>query len=205
MPSCPMLPSSSPSSTDRRRGAALAIALAGALLGACGDDAGDTCGPGAAPADGITLTVGAEQVTYGGFSASVNNDCTISGSGVISVTVHGRQVGGTGVLTVCLPRPDLLGAGPVALSPGRTPPEAGDRVQLIDATATMAGGCAVSRDPAVPPAATATFTGYCDGGADPAGYALGFDGTISLQSTCAGGPTAVSATLAGTAAVVVQP
>src|SRR5688572_29815149 len=85
----------------------LLVLSAAAALAGCSDD--DSCGPGSAPAAGITLTVGGETVTYDGFTASENNDCTVQGSGVISVSVHGSQAGGSQALTLCLPRPDLLG------------------------------------------------------------------------------------------------
>ncbi len=201
--------SSCPSSTELRPARStptivtLALALAAALAG-CGDDGGATCGPGDAPADGLTITVDGEVVTYGGFTASINNDCTVAASGVISVSVHGTQIGGTGAFTLCLPRPDLLGADPVALSPSRLPPDPADRVQLVDASATLAGGCTLARDPAVAGAATATFAGYCAGGADPAGYAIGLAGPIGLRRTCPAGVTAVVGTAAGSFAVDVQ-
>jgi hypothetical protein len=56
----------------------VALAVAALAAAACSDDA--TCGPGAIGATGLTLTIGAETVTYGGFTASANNDCTIAGS-----------------------------------------------------------------------------------------------------------------------------
>ena len=130
-----MPPSPSRSSTDARVAAAALLALAAA----CSDDA--TCGPGAAPAAGLVLTIGAETAAFGGFTASVNNDCTVPGSDVISVSVHGTQTGQTSALTLCLPRPDLLGRDPVALAPSRVPALATDRVQVIDASASLAAGC----------------------------------------------------------------
>ncbi|HVV81967.1 MAG TPA: hypothetical protein VHE35_02765 [Kofleriaceae bacterium] len=203
--------SSFPSTTRLRERLAIGALLAGAALAAgCGDDGngGDVdasqCGPGGAPADGLTLTVDGETVTYGGFTSSVNNDCTIAGSGVISVSIHATQVSGTGSFTLCLPRPDLLGAAPVPLAPTRLPPQADDRVQLIDSSATLSGGCTLARDPVAPPSATVTFTGYCAGGTDPAGYALGMSGTIGVTRTCAGNSLGVSAAVAGTVAVAVQ-
>jgi hypothetical protein len=190
---------SSPSSTDPLA-AALVAALALVCAG-CSDDA-PRCGPEGAPADGITLSIGGETVTYGSFTASINNDCTIAGSGVISVSIHGSQVGGTGSLTLCLPRPDLIGAAAVPLSPPTLPPDPADRVQLVDASASLAADCTVARDPGGAPAAQATFTGYCAG--DPAGYALALAGTLALRRTCPAGTDTVGGTIAGAAAVVVQ-
>lgn len=180
---------------------AVTLTAALALVGAAcsGDD--DACGPGDAPAAGITLTVGGETATFGGFTASVNNDCTIAGSDVISVSVHGTQVGGSAALTLCLPRPDLLGATPVALVPSRVPPLADDRAMVIDSSAVLAGGCTVQKDVATSPAGTAAFLGYCDGGADPAGYALELTGTVPLVRTCGSTMDSVTGTLAGRVAV----
>jgi hypothetical protein len=184
----------------------LAIVLllaAAACVAGCSDDDGN-CGPGSAPAAGATLTVGGETVTYGGFSASVNNDCTISASGVISVTVHGSQTGGSSALTLCLPRPDLLSAEAVPLVPSRVPPMDGDRAQLIDSTAMLMGGCTVQKDTTMQPSGTAKFLGYCDGGENAAGYAIELSGTVPLVRTCGATVDNVTGTLGGTVAVTVQ-
>ncbi|MBZ0233916.1 MAG: hypothetical protein K8M05_16430 [Deltaproteobacteria bacterium] len=179
----------------------LGTAAAAALAG-CGDD--DSCGPGDAPADGITLTIDGETVTYGGFTASENNDCTVNGSGVISVSVHGTQVGGTSSLTLCLPRPDLLGADPVPLVPSRPTPMPDDRAMVIDSSAALAGGCTAQKDLTMMPSGTARFLGYCDGGTSAAGYALELAGIVPLVKTCGATMENVSGTLAGTVAVDVQ-
>lgn len=179
----------------------LVVAALVAALAACSDDGGPACGPGDAPAAGLTLTIAGEAVTYGGFTAGVNNDCTDFSSGVISVTIHATQVGGTGTLTLCVPRPDLITGEPVTVTASQNPPGPTERLQLVDASATLASGCTVARDPQVAPAATGTFTGYCDGGADPAGYALALAGTAGLRRTCPAGMDAVTGTFAGAAAV----
>ncbi|MBK9032364.1 MAG: hypothetical protein IPL61_13810 [Myxococcales bacterium] len=181
---------------------AVAAALIVLAAGACSDDA--VCGPGAAPADGMIVSIGTEAVTYGGFTASANNDCTIAGSGVISVSVHGTQVDGGSALTLCLPRPDLLGPSSSQLAPSRVPPLATDRVQVIDASATFAGGCTATLDPTLTPIGEATFAGYCADGADPAGYAMTINGQLPLRVTCPAGTTAMTATITGTVAVAVQ-
>lgn len=193
--------SPSRSSTELPVGVIVALVGATSCLVACSDDDA-SCGPGGAPAAGITLTVGAETVTFGGFTASVNNDCTISGSGVISVSVHGTSSGGS--FTLCLPRPDLLGDAAVPLVPSRVPPMADDRAQVIDASAPLMGGCTVQKDTTMAPSGTASFLGYCDGGANTAGYALELSGTVPLVKTCGATMENVSGTLAGTVAVTVQ-
>ncbi|MEZ4403455.1 MAG: hypothetical protein R3B06_25745 [Kofleriaceae bacterium] len=180
----------------------MAVAVV-AGLGGCADDA-PSCGPGTAAADGITLTIDGEAVAFTGFTASVNNDCTVAGAGVISVSVHATQVGSAAPLTLCLPRPDLLGTTAVPLAPSRVPPLAEDRVQVIDASAALAGGCTAALTPAGLPVGTASFTGYCGGGTDPAGYALTVSGTVPVMVTCPAGTTTATGTLAGTAAVSYQ-
>jgi hypothetical protein len=175
--------------------------LLAALAGGCSDDGDDACGPGDG-LPGISLTVGGETVTYAGFSASENNDCTLQASGVISVSVHGTQTGGASPFTLCLPRPDLLGADPVALVPSRVPPMDGDRAMVIDSSAALAAGCTVEKDVSMAPTGNARFLGYCDGGKNTAGYALEVTGTVPLLRTCAGGPAEhVMGTLAGSVAV----
>lgn len=202
----PMPPSAFRSRTDPRRARVLVlgVGLLGAVAAGCGDDGDDACGPGGAPAAGVTLTVAGETVTYGGFTASVNNDCTVAGANVISVSVHGTQAGGTQAFTLCLPRPDLLGAEPVPLVPSRVPPLADDRAMVIDASAALGGGCTVAKDIALAPAGTATFRGYCGGGADPAGYALEVSGTVPLVRTCGATVDNVVGTLGGTVAVAIE-
>ena len=198
-----MSPSSCPSNTDVPRAwvglAALAAAFA---LASCSDDGpSGTCGPGDAPAAAFTVAIGGETVTYGGFTASINNDCTDFASGVISMTIHATQVGGTGNLTLCLPRPDLVGDAPVAWAPTRLPPDPADRLQLVDASATLAGGCTVARDQAAVAGGALTFSGYCDGGTDPAGFAITVSSTLGLRRTCPAGTESVVGTATGTVAV----
>lgn len=180
-----------------------ALVLAALCLAACSDDA--TCGPGSAPADGITVTIGAETVRYASFTSSVNNDCTLAGSGVISTTIQGVQTGGTAALALCMPRPDLLGADASALSANHIPPEAADRVQLFDVSVMLAGNCTARLEVGAIPTGTASFGGYCADGTDPAGYALTLAGAAPVVVTCPAGPTTqATATLAGTAAIVAQ-
>jgi hypothetical protein len=192
-----------PRSGTRSSTELLACAALAALAAACSDDDA-ACGPGNAAADGITVTIGAETVHYGMFTSSVNNDCTLAGSGVISTTIQGRQSGATSALSLCLPRPDLLGGDAAPLSANHVPPEAADRVQLFDVSVTLAGGCTAHLEVGAVPSGTASFGGYCAGGTDPAGYAITLAGSAPVSVTCPAGTTTMTATLAGTAAVVAQ-
>lgn len=189
--------SPSPSSTER---GAVALALIAALVGTgCSDDA--SCGPGSAAVDGLTMTVDGQTVRYGGFIGGRNNDCNVAGSGVVSVTIGGTQSGDSSPVTLCLPRPDLLDTAAVPLTHDRIPPADDDRAQLIDAVATLAGGCRASLDGTRPITATASFTGLCAAGADPAGFALTVTGTVPVNVVCPDSTTPSTATLAGTVAV----
>jgi hypothetical protein len=176
------------------------VALTAAVAG-CSDDAA-TCGPGDALAAGLTLNVAGETAMFGAFTASVNNDCTIADSGVISVSVHGSQIGSGFPVTFCLPRPDLLGATPVALVPSRTPPMAEDRVQVIDTSAMLSSGCTVMKDVEGDITGTATFDGYCE--TSSLGYALSVTGEVPLIRTCGATTDSVVGTLGGRVAVAVQ-
>lgn len=193
-----MPPSRSRSSIE----ASAVLGLLAAMAAACSDDA--ACGPGAAPGNGVTVTIGAETVRYQGFTSSVNNDCTLAGSGVISTTIQGSQEGGAAALSLCLPRPDLLDAAPAPLSANQVPPAASDRVQLFDVSVVLAGGCTARLVLGAVPTGTARFGGYCAGGTDPAGYALTLAGTTPVTVTCPAGTTTAIATLAGTTAVVAE-
>ena len=87
--------------------------------------------------------------------------------------------------------------------PSRTPPLADDRAQVIDVSGALTSGCTIMKDPAGTPTGTATFTGYCKGGTDPAGYAVTLAGDIPLRRTCSGTTDAVTGTLGGQVAVAV--
>ena len=77
-------------------------------------------------------------------------------------------------------------------------------IDLIDVSADLGNGCTVVQDVAASPSGTAAFTGYCDGGADPAGYALALTGTVTLRRTCGATMDTVTGTLGGRVAVVKQ-
>jgi hypothetical protein len=203
MPWWRTLRSSCPSSTERR---ALAAALALLALGAaaCSDDDA-SCGPPEGAGTAITLaTTPASEVDgqWGDFEASANNDCPPPGgpgSGAISLTIEGVEVGGTSRFSLCLPRPDEIGSAPVSLADA-------DLVQLGTVSAGTDDGCRFQLDRDMPPAGTVSFAGYCADGTDPAGFEMILDGTIGITRICdsdGGEPTeeALTATLAGSTAV----
>jgi hypothetical protein len=181
----------------------LLLALLGA--GCPGDDA--VCGYGDAPVDGVVVEGDDLRFEYGGFAAGQNNDCPApSADGVVSVTVFGGQVdpAGAAFVTLCLPRPDLIESGTeYPLSPDVQPVPESDRVQVIDVDADHPDDCAWSINGA--PSGTASFEGLCGDGADPAGFALTLDGTITVREDCpATPPVDVEVTLTGTVRVLPQ-
>jgi hypothetical protein len=90
------------------------VSTIGLMVSACGDD---NCGPGNAPAVGLVASSTATTLTYGVFTGGLNNDCSQTSTGVISVTIMGTQLDGTGVIAFCIERPDLLANSSQALGP----------------------------------------------------------------------------------------
>jgi len=177
--------------------------LAALPLAAC-DDGSSTCGPGSAPANGVSASSVDVTLTYGGLEAGLNNDCPdpAAPAGVVSMTIAGTQVDGTGLFTICVPRPDRLGSEELALSidiPGMVQP---GQVAIVDVSGTDVAACTYSFDATRPPTGSATATGLCDNGANPDGFALILDGAISLQRTCGTTVDQIGVTLKGTVAVV---
>jgi len=107
---------------------ALALALAAGTTG-CGED---SCGPSGAPDVGLVASNDAVTVTYGQLTSGLNNDCPVADapSGVISMTIAGTQSGGSGLVTLCIGRPDLLAHQALGLG-GDT---ASAEVRVIDLT-----------------------------------------------------------------------
>ena len=173
----------------------------------CGDDGGSkppidapgNCGPGGAPAAGITATGGSATLTYGNFTGGLNNDCPGAGSPVTSLTIAGTQTDGSGFLTLCVERPDMLAAG-LALGSD----VAGSPVHVVDFSGSAAG-CTFAIDRTTGPSGTAEATGLCGNGSDSRGFALELTGTVPFTQTCGGTMTPVTLTLAGSAAIVATP
>jgi len=192
-----MSPSRSRSSTDLRVAlVALATAVAPAsLLAGCGDD---DCGPAGAPISGLTASSVDGTLSYGNLTWLLGNDCPAPDApeGVVSMSIEGTQTSGTGRFTICIPRPDLLDASPRTLG---TITSTAD-VRIVD----LGGdddGCSYVFDATRPPTGTVVALGVCGDGLDPAGFALDFDGAVSLRRTCNGTEETVAVTLTGRVAV----
>jgi hypothetical protein len=192
-----MSPVDRPVRRRRRRAGAAAALLLCALTGCPGGDTGPRCGAPDAGLPGLSLRAGSDQVRFGNFSASANNDCPPpGGAAVTSVTIDGVQTDPPASfhLTLCLPRPDRLTDGPLPLSD--------ERVQLVNVNAQLPGGCTLLLDSAAAPDGTITFSGYCGNGTDRAGYAMALEATLEGKRTCPGsGETAVDIQLSGSTAV----
>lgn len=178
------------------------------LLAGCPGDDAPPCEPGPGDGgDGLTITAEGTTVTYAALASGANNDCPVDGTpaGVISLTIGGAQTSpaGVGVISFCLPRPDLVdGGGTFPLDPDNHPALPDDRVHVIDVDASIDADCTWSHDPEDAPDGTATFSGFCGGGTHEDGFALSLDGTLTVTESCAGLPDReLTVTLGGTVAV----
>ena len=173
------------------------------MLAGCTSDR--ECGFGDAPAAGIVAKGDGVTLTYGAMTVSANNDCPFRSpqqeGDIISVSVFGAQVDDPTLLfTICVERPDQLSGG-LALGVEQPPDHA--PVHLID-IAGSANGCTFKIDRTVPATGKASASGVCGNGDDPAGFALVFDGGVTLQRTCGATVDSVAFTLSGTIAVAHQ-
>jgi hypothetical protein len=172
----------------------LALASVVTLAAAgCGDD---DCGPGDVPAIGLFVDTGASQLSYGDGTSSPNNDCPTAGSPT-SLTVDVFQVDPAPAqersLVLCLPRPEALGDAPVDIADDT-------QVLVIDVFADE-DDCLISIDRSRQVSGTATFTGFCENGTDPAGYALGIDAEIPAIRSCPGGDEPIDLAVSGEVAL----
>jgi hypothetical protein len=160
-----------------------------AALGACSSP--DTCGTTGGSEFGLEAasTTDAVDLIYGDLVASQNNDCPASGApaGVVSLTITGMEMGTTGFITLCVPRPDTLETTPGML---------GTDVVVIDFTGAD-DTCSYTLDMTGAPTGTVTSHGMCGDGSDSAGFALEFDGTISLGRACGTTIDTVSVSVSG--------
>ena len=172
------------------------LAISAALFGC--PNHGETCG---ASANSGTLTASATNISlsYGGLSAGLNNDCPAhDGSTVVSLTITGNEItsgSGFGVVTFCVPRPDLLESMSQAIG------GSGALVQVVDVTGADAS-CTYALDSAVTPSGTLSSTGMCDDGSNAAGFTLTVDGAFTLDRTCGSAKDTVSVMLTGSTDVL---
>ena len=174
------------------------VAVVAAATG-CSDN---SCGPGGAPDSGIIASSDMVTLTYGHLAGSLNNDCPAADapSGVVSMTIIGHQADSvlsntTGLLTLCIARPDLLAKQAQGLGV-----DAGAPVQVVDLSGD-ANSCSFAIDKTQPATGNATSSGLCGNGSDAAGFAIELDGSLTLTRTCGATSDSLQVTLHGKVAV----
>jgi hypothetical protein len=136
-------------------------------------------------------------LTYGALEAGLNNDCPDQTTpDITSMTIQGTQTDGTGIITLCISRPDQLATKKLALGLD----VGGSEVRIIDVIGSAAS-CTFDFDRTLPPTGTAEAGGLCNNGKDASGFALTVDGALSLTRTCGSTVDKVSVTLRGRVAV----
>jgi hypothetical protein len=170
-------------------------AISVASLASCSDD---SCGPGDAPKVGLVAGSVDVTLTYGNMTSRAGNDCPdpSAPAGVVAVSIEGTQSDGSGLITLCVPRPDLLVQGGRSL--GTTVSTAD--IRIIDLHGSS-GACTYALDSTRPPTGTGGAAGVCNNGIDKAGFALELDGAISLRRTCDATVDTVAVKLTGAVAV----
>jgi hypothetical protein len=163
--------------------------ISGLLIAGCGDD---DCGPGDAPAVGLVASSSEVTLTYGNLISRAGNDCpeVDPSTGIVSVSIEGKHTDGPGLVTFCIPRPDLLDGG-VSIGSG---------LRIIDFNAEK-DGCEFQIAQGSVPTGTARATGICDNGKNKAGFALTVEGNVVLRRTCPTSTDMIAVSLAGTVAV----
>ena len=175
-------------------------ALLGLLcLGLAGCPSDDECGVGDAPANGLVASSTDVTIRYTNLTSLLGNDCPAMDApdGVVSVSIEGQQEGGTGLITLCIPRPDLLMQGNRSIGTSLSMAD----VRIFDLMGSDDAGCTYTLDSTRPPSGTATGSGVCKNGDDPAGFAIDLDAAVSLRRTCNGTTDSIAVTLVGRAAV----
>lgn len=164
--------------------------ISGWLIGGCGGD--DDCGPMGAPEFGLAASSDQVTLTFGDLEAGPNHDCPDPMSSVEPLTIAGVQMGGPGVVTFCIPRPDLLATQDLAL---------GTEVLIIDLNG-MDSMCSYTIDTTLPSTGTAHAEHECGNGTSKDGFALVVDGAVSLRRMCGATTDSTPVTLRGTVAVL---
>lgn len=181
-----------PSSTSL----AAIVALAATACAGCGDD---ECGPMGAPSSGLAASSADVTIVYKDLTSLAGNDCPDPDApeGVISISIEGTQEGGTGIITLCIPRMDLMTPGTghtIGISQSMAD------VRIFDLTGDYEG-CTFTFDSSRPPTGTVSGIGVCGNGDSESGFALDIDGNVSLRRTCGSTIDSVAVQLRGEIAV----
>jgi hypothetical protein len=175
------------------------LIISGALLG-CPNNSSETCGVGSNAA--AVFSAGGSGITasYGQLASHENHDCVAPNTpdGVVALTIDGVEVGGAGIVTLCIPRPDLLATQPMGLA---NTSSAGSDVQIVDLTGSATGGCTFALDATAEVLGTISAPGLCGEGS--AGYELTFAADVTVDVTCgSGSATSAPATATATGVAV---
>lgn len=155
-----------------------------------------------APSTGLTASSADVTLEFGNLTSLAGNDCSDPAvfPDVVSISLEGQQTnGGQGLITLCIPRPDLLTSGQRTLGVFNSNAD----IRIIDVTGD-ADGCTFELESARPPTGSGTGEGVCDNGNDPAGFAISLDGAISLRRTCGTTVDTVAVLLEGRVAVALR-
>jgi hypothetical protein len=174
------------------------LIISGALLG-CPNNSSETCGPGSNAGSDVVATGSGIDASYSALTSHENHDCVAPNTpaGVVALTIDGVAVGGDGLFTLCIPRPDLLATQPMGLA---STSSTGSDVQVIDMTGSAGGGCTFALDQTAAVSGTISAAGLCDEGS--AGYSLSINAGVTVDVSCgSGSATSVSVTASGTVAV----
>jgi hypothetical protein len=176
------------------------LIISGALLG-CPNNSSETCGPGSNASADLEATGSGIATTYSALSSSENHDCVAPNTpaGIVALTIGGMEVGGgVGLVTLCIPRPDLLATQTMGLA---NITSTGSDVQVVDLTGSVTGGCTFALDGSAQVSGTISASGLCGEGS--AGYSLTLNAGMTVDVTCgSGSATSESVTVSGTVAVV---
>lgn len=175
------------------------LALVSTLAVGCAGCGDDECGPMGAENAALLASSSDVVLTYGNLTALAGNDCPAVDppAGVVSLSVEGRQTDGTGLITFCIPRPDILEGERRNLGTSLSMAE----IRIFDLTGSDANNCTYTFDSTRPPTGFASGVGVCSNGTDPQGFGMDFDGAISLRRTCGATVDTVAVTLTGLVAV----
>jgi hypothetical protein len=176
---------------------AISLALVASGVAACGDG-DDRCGPGPIAEQGLVASSADVVLTFDDLTALAGNDCPdpMAPEGVISLSLEGTQIDGTGLITLCIPRPDLLMMGQRTIGTFTSMAD----VRIIDLMGTY-NNCMFNLDTTRPPLGEASARGVCDNGTHVEGFRLDIDGSLSLRRNCNNALSTVAVTLVGKLAV----
>lgn len=188
------------SSRSRFRSTTSIVSVAAASVAALAGCSDDECGPMGAPTSGLSVSSADVTLVFENLTSLAGNDCPdpAAPDGVVSISIEGHQVGNpTGLLTVCIPRMDLFTPGS-----GHTigTSQSMADVRIFDLSGET-GGCTYTLDSTRPPSGNVGGIGVCGNGDSESGFALDFDGALSLRRTCGSTIDTVAVQITGKVAV----